>query len=243
MKIIAVFIIILSLFAARVAIRSSTTGINYYISPSGNDANTGTSADNPFLSIQKALDLAQPGDTVNLAPGIYHQDIVTRRNGAATTPITLTGTVYAVVKGAGNARIFEVNHDYIPLQQFTIDGLFGNTNSPSGYRDKLLYLQGKETRKGVEGVKIFNMIFINAGGECLRLRYFGQNNEVAFSRFENCGVYDFRFGAGGKNGEAVYIGTAPEQRGDGKNPTSDPDQSTANWIHHNFMNTLGNECV
>ena len=45
------------------------------------------------------------------------------------------------------------------------------------------------------------------------------------------------------NGEGIYIGTAPEQRSDGKNPTSDPDESSSNWIHDNIFDTQGNECV
>jgi hypothetical protein len=75
------------------------------------------------------------------------------------------------------------------------------------------------------------------------MRYFAQHNEIGFSRFESCGVHDFKFHAGKRNGEAIYIGTAPEQRGNGENPTADPDQSSANWIHDNSFNTQGNECV
>ena len=83
----------------------------------------------------------------------------------------------------------------------------------------------------------------NAGGECVRLRYFAQDNEIAHNTITSCGVHDFRFKDGGKNGEGVYIGTAPEQLKDKKNPTTDPDQSNNNWIHHNNFNTQGNECV
>jgi hypothetical protein len=56
-------------------------------------------------------------------------------------------------------------------------------------------------------------------------------------------MYDFKFSGGGKNGEAIYIGTAPEQRADGKNPDVAVDRSTDNWIHHNTFDTQGNECV
>ena len=83
----------------------------------------------------------------------------------------------------------------------------------------------------------------NGGGECIRFRYFSQYNEVAYSQIVHCGAFDFKFDDGGKNGEGVYIGTAPEQRGDGRNPTKDVDQSNNNWIHHNTFNTQGNECV
>jgi hypothetical protein len=215
----------------------------YYIDPAGSDTNTGTTVTSAFKSIQKAIDLAQPGAVITLAPGDYMQDVHSARDGLANAPITIVGPAGARVHGAGGARIFEINHDNITLDGFTIDGLAGNTNSISGYRDKLLYVQGKQPRDGVSGLKVLNMTFTNAGGECIRLRYFAQRNEIARSTISNCGIHDFRFGAGGKNGEGIYIGTAPEQRGDGKNPTTDPDQSNGNWLHDNRFNTQGNECV
>src|SRR5262249_35218623 len=162
----------------------------------------------------------QPGETIVLAPGAYLQDIVSRRAGAEGAPITIKGPAEAVLKGGGNGRIFEINHDYLTLDGFTIDGLWGDAGSASGYRDKLLYVLGKAPRDGVSGLRVLNMTFKNAGGECLRLRYFAQHNEIAGSTFAGCGVHDFKFNGGGKNGEAIYIGTAPEQRGDGKNPTT-----------------------
>jgi parallel beta helix pectate lyase-like protein len=112
-----------------------------------------------------------------------------------------------------------------------------------GYREKLLYAIGTAPHDGIVGLKVLHMTFRNAGGECLRLRYFAQRNEVAFSTFTGCGVHDFKFKAGKRNGEGIYIGTAPEQRGNGENPTADPDQSNDNWVHHNAFDTQGNECV
>jgi hypothetical protein len=83
----------------------------------------------------------------------------------------------------------------------------------------------------------------NAGGECVRLRYFAEKNEIADSLIRNCGLRDFVFDGDGKNGEGVYIGTAPEQQKDGTNPTKDKDVSKNNWVHHNTFDTQGNECV
>lgn len=46
----------------------------YYVSPSGSDTNSGTSAGSPFKSIQRAVNLARnPGDTVLVMPGEYRQ--------------------------------------------------------------------------------------------------------------------------------------------------------------------------
>jgi parallel beta-helix repeat protein len=232
-----------ALAAPMMALPTYAAGVSYYVNPQGSDSNRGTSPDAPLKTIQQALRLAQPGDVITLAPGDYFQDVTTERNGLREAPITITGPANAVLKGAGNGRIFQVNHDYLTLNGFTIDGLHGNAGARDGYRDKLLYALGTEQRAGVIGMRVLNMTFKNAGGECVRLRYFAQQNEIANSTFQNCGVHDYRFSAGGKNGEGIYIGTAPEQLGDGKNPTTDPDQSNGNWIHHNTFNTQGNECV
>src|SRR5262245_6664203 len=193
--------------------------------------------------IQSALNRAQPGDTIELAAGDYYEDLVTVRSGKPGAPITLHGPQNAVLHGAGGARVFQVFHDYITFDGFTFDGLAGDPTKASSYRDKLLYAIGTSPQDGVEHLRVLNMTFRNSGGEALRLRYFAKHNEVAYSHFENIGIADFRFGAGGKNGEAIYLGTSNNQWADGKNPTAEPDGSTDNWIHHNTFNTRGNEAV
>jgi len=231
--------------ATRALTLTPTTikGTIYYVSPSGNDINSGTNSTNAWKTIQKAIDAAKPGDGISLASGIYTQDIITKTNGTKDAPITIFGPKDAVINGAGSARIFEINHNFIVLKGFTLDGLFGNADSKDGYRDKLLFVQGKGIREGVSGLKVLNMTFKNAAGECLRLRYFAHDNEVAGSTFGPCGIADFKFPSDSKNGEGIYIGTSSNQWADGKNPTNDPDGSTRNWIHHNAFNTQGNECV
>ena len=216
--------------------------VTYHVSPLGDDQSPG-SREKPLATIQKAVDLAGAGATVQLGEGTYRQDVRTRRNGTMGAPITISGPPTAVVQGAGAGRVFEVNHDHHVLQGFTIDGLHGPPVDASGYRDKLLFVQGKQKRSGVTGLRVLDMTIENAGGECVRFRYFAQRNEIAGTTITNCGVFDFRFGGGGKNGEGIYIGTAPEQTGDGKNPTDDPDQSNDNLIHDNRVDTQGNECV
>lgn len=66
----------------------------YYVSPAGDDANTGTTESDAFLSIQRAADIVEPGDTVLILPGTYtstnpDRDIVKiRRSGEAGRWIT-----------------------------------------------------------------------------------------------------------------------------------------------------------
>ncbi len=218
--------------------------LHYYVAPAGNDNNSGTAVDKPFKTIQHALWLVEPGDTIYLGPGDYAEDVSTQRDGLPDAPITIIGPATAVVHGTGKISIaFLVNHDDYTLVGFTIDGLHGDPTQAKGYTDKLLYAQGYQPRKGVNHLRVLNMTLQNAGGECLRLRYFAQHNEIAYTTIRNCGRQDFEFGDGGKNGEGIYVGTSSNQWDDGKNPTADADESTDNWIHHNAINTQGSECV
>ncbi len=220
------------------------TGKKYYVSSTGNDNLDGLSEKSALFTIQNAIDLLQPGDGVILADGTYLQDFVTRRNGTDSKPIIITGSKKAVIKGSGkNQRIIEINHDFQILKGFTVDGLNGDNNDEKNYRDKLIYAQGNEPLNGITGLRILDMDLKNAGGECVRIKYFAQKNEIAHNNIVGCGAYDFIFKGEGKNGEGIYIGTAPEQIADDKNPTQDIDLSNDNWIHDNFINTQGNECV
>ena len=102
-------------------------------------------------------------------------------------------------------------------------------------------LIGRSEQAGITGVQLLHMQLRNAGGECVRMKYFAHHNEVAHSTITDCGVDDFHGNGNGKNGEGIYIGTAPEQLH--RNPTIKLDRSHGNWIHHNYFETRGNECV
>lgn len=220
-------------------------GVTYFVSPSGDDDNDGRSEATAFATIQKAMDMMMPGDGAVLLDGTYFQDFASVRDGEKGRRIVVKGTERAIVKGSGEKdHIAEIRHDHIVLFGFSIDGLGGGDGSKKKhYRDRLVHIEGREPMRGVTGAKIIGMHLSNAGGECLRIRYFSRENEVAYNTVRHCGVYDFRFDSGGKNGEGVYIGTAPEQARKGKNITKDVDASDDNWIHHNDIDTQGNECV
>ncbi len=226
-----------------IALSQISSNQHFFVDPSGDDGNDGLTPTTPFATIQHALQTAQPGDTIHLAPTTFEQNVVTVRDGLADAPITITGTSESIIKGNDGERIFQVFHSYITLEGFTIDGRRPDKdeNSREGYRNKLLYAEGKEPQKGITGLRLLNMNFRNAGGECVRLRYFVQYSEVAYSTFKNCGIYDFRLNGGGKVGEGIYVGTSSEQWGE--NPTNEPDQTAFNWIHHNQFETHGNECI
>lgn len=222
---------------------AQSDGVQYYVNPQADKNNNGASPSTPFRIIQHALQLAQPGDTIHLQPGHYYQDVYTVRDGKPGQPITIVGTANAVVHGLTSNRIFQVHHDYISLIGFTIDGLRRNAepNRMGAFREKLLYVIGYDKRDGVQHLRVLGMTFRNAGEECLRIKYFAHHNEIAYSTFHDCGIWDFVYDAHGVVGEAIYIGTSSKQWD--INLTIEPDISAYNWVHHNFMDTQGNECV
>ncbi len=58
----------------------------------------------PHASIQAALDSAAPGDTIRLAPGVYHENITFKASGRIDSPITLEGSGPAtIIDGADPA--------------------------------------------------------------------------------------------------------------------------------------------
>lgn len=207
----------------------------------------------PSDSIQKALEDVQPGDTLFLEDGTYNQDFTSVRSGTIDKRITITGSKKAIVKGEKNSRMIQIFHSYITLDGFTVDGQSGDGSKEEDFTDKLIYVHGQEKPKtlkrngkeflsSIDGMKITNMKIENAGGECCRMRYFITFFEFSGNHVENCGVHDFVFGGmAAVNGETLYVGTSSNQWGDGKNPTSGPDQSKYGHIHHNVLKSEGNE--
>lgn len=72
------------------------TGRAWWVAASGSDAAAGTSAA-PLRTIQRAVDLAQPGDEIRVRPGVYHEAVTTPRSGSAASPISLTADQPGVV--------------------------------------------------------------------------------------------------------------------------------------------------
>lgn len=55
-----------------------------------------------------------------------------------------------------------------------------------------------------------NTVHVNRG-ECVRLKRFVMNPDITGNIIEKCGLFDFTFDDGNKNGEGVYIGTSTDQ--------------------------------
>lgn len=211
---------------ARAALPTATAAKKtVYVSTTGTDAPERGSAKDPYRTITYALAQVTPGTRVEVAEGTYKEFITTSKNASAQQPIVLAAKDKVVLKGDDKSgRIMELKHDYYIIDGFEFTG-----------KDILLWMQDADHSL------ITNNYFHHAQGECVRLKYHSSANVIEKNRIEHCGIEDFTLKGGGKNGEGVYIGTAPEQLN--RNPTPESDGSDANIVANNTIATRGNECV
>jgi len=107
------------------------SGITYYVSGSGSDSNSGLSTTTPFLTLQHAASVTQPGDTVYAMSGTYTNSCAS----CDVLDITAPGTANAwitykaypgqtpVISFNGWAGVFfEPTAAYVEVNGFTIIG-------------------------------------------------------------------------------------------------------------------------
>jgi|SRR3989344_271036 len=225
-----------------------------YVAATGADIIGNGSVDKPFKTIQYALNLAQPGTTIFVKPGIYKEHLVTKTDGTAQAPIILQAQGKVVLKGADNTRLFDLFHDYYILEGFEFDGGYNDTKSVDQTIDKLLWVETANFNK------IRYNYFHHAQGECIRNLFFSEGNVYEYNTIENCGLRDFvqYRGESYKNGEGIYIGISPGQIDPAKCKSDQckaliaekglkqygRETYTKNiTVKHNFVDTHGNECV
>ncbi|MDH4471422.1 MAG: T9SS type A sorting domain-containing protein [Fluviicola sp.] len=97
---------------------------DYYVSPSGNDGNTGN-VGGPWQTLQYAVDQLQPGDVLHVGAGSYNEKITLNVSGTAGNPIRITGGFpLPVIDGSGltsqNALIAIFNQSYITINQLEL---------------------------------------------------------------------------------------------------------------------------
>lgn len=103
------------------------TGDVYYVSPTGDDANPGTAGE-PFGTLQRAADAAQPGDHVYLLDGVYAERLIPPRSGSAGAFVTYAlapTATEAVIDGAGldtdgDGLVFLSGVSYVRLCDLTV---------------------------------------------------------------------------------------------------------------------------
>lgn len=194
-------------------------GRSWHVSPDGDDEAAGSESE-PLKTLAAALHRAQSGDRIELAPGTYEGDVQTEREG-----VTITGPKEAVIHGPENKRGIEIRHDGTVLRGFTIERV-----------DIAVWIFGADE------CVIEDLMVRDIGGEGLRIKNGSSNNIVRGCWFVRMGLEGFNVAAGRKNGEGVYIGTAPEQRSR-NDPPNVPDRCTGNLIEDCTFDTEAAEAV
>jgi hypothetical protein len=139
--------------------------------------------------------------------------------GAPIRVVGRPGAHLAGPHGRARGRLVQVLHDYVTVASLELSDA-----------NILVWVQG------ASHVRLLRSRLHDAGGEYVRLKGFAKANEVAGNVIARCGRARFNLATGTKNGEAVYIGTAPEQAG------GRPDRSDGNRVHHNRIAATA-ECV
>jgi Protein of unknown function (DUF1565) len=214
-----------------------------WVSPTGDDANDG-SRSAPLRSIQVAINRSWPGDTVELLAGDYHEDFITYRDGEPNRPITVRGPREAIVRGdpAADARMIEVRHSHTVLTGFTVDGDWrpDRVEPRERYRNKLVFVTGDAPGRGPTDIRLSGLNLRNAGSECVRFKYGVSDSVFEKNTIDRCGRYFFgQVMLTNKNGEGLYLGTAPNQLPLG----SGPDRVRNIRVIGNTIDSHAAECV
>ena len=131
-----------------------TDGAVHFVSPSGDDSAPGTS-EQPWATVQKALDALNPGESAVIRGGTYVEDLVMRRAGTADAPMVLSAQEGETVvlrpaseEGDTYAVRFSDAAAYVRLQGFVIEGATGTSSTNVYFEDEVhdIELSGNEIR-------------------------------------------------------------------------------------------------
>jgi len=160
-----------------------------YVSPSGNDANSGISAGAAFRTAAKALSVVRPGQTIVFGAGNYPPLVISGKNGVNEAPITIRAARNAIFSSgrfdAGASVSIRDSSNVI------LDGLVA-TRSLFGIMSER-----------VRNVSIQNSHVHNIGQEAIHVRYQSSYVLISGNRIHDTGM---RGGTYARYGEGVYVG-------------------------------------
>jgi hypothetical protein len=189
-----------------------------HVKPDGTLTNAGTE-ESPLGSINRAVNIADTGDTVYVHPGEYTELVEAEVGGDPDNPVTLTGPKEAVLKPPGRKEspVLAIDDSYFHLTGLTINGLL-NPDAPedpeSYHADKLVSINSDPNGPDdyLEGLVVSPHAL---GGAAQSLINSVQFKDSEIGGFEVIGPAGTRWIFGdddGHNGEIVYLGTAPDNR-------------------------------
>ncbi len=119
---IATFLLVTFSLLKTINIEAQT---NYYVSPTGSNANNGTSMAAAWATVQNAATKATPNSIVNIVAGTYNELVTINVNGTSGNPITFknyqNGTV--IISGSGFSGAYSNLITIENKSNIVIDGL------------------------------------------------------------------------------------------------------------------------
>jgi hypothetical protein len=189
--------------------------------PDGVDGCDDGSVVDSASTLQSALDRAQPGDVIQIAPGTYTGNFVITPSGTPSDPITLCGSVDSILDGGdveGGYVVHLNGASYWHLVGFTV------TNGQKGVM-----------ADGTVGSVIRGLTVTRIGDEAIHLRRFSTDNLVTGNDVSVTGLRREKFG------EGIYIGTAESNWCDITG--CEPDTSDRNVVEDNTIHQTTAEAI
>lgn len=175
-------------------------GIDYYVSTSGNDHNSGSKS-SPFRTIQYAASIVYPGDIVHVLPGTYPEAVNVTRSGSSSARIRFISDSEWAAKITGNGTIadaFMVRSNYVDVVGFEVTNttgyqgieLYGSYDRALGNHVHNVWAHGCTDWRGGAGINSSN--------------YAGTGNQIIGNLVHDIG--DFAYGCASVHG--IYIANA-----------------------------------
>ena len=171
--------------------------------------------------LQQALGLTGPGDSIQLADGVYEGNFVATGVGTEAAPIFLCGSPATILDGGDSSNGYVLHLD--GAQWWRVVG-FTVRNGQKG-----VMLDGS-SNSILQGMTVEDI-----GDEGVHLRAGSSDNQVLDNTVRRTGLRKQQYG------EGIYVGTAKSNWGEYS--AGQPDQSDRNVISGNTISETGAESV
>lgn len=195
------------------------------------------SRESPLPTITAALNVAGPGDTVQVAPGEYVERVEPPEGGEPGAPITVTGPPDAVLKSdPAEYNVVLIRQNHFHLTGLTIDGL-ENPDEPDE-ADSYSRAQLVQVRPPTRSDQYLRDVVIaphRIGNTMKSLVSIERTRDAEVGPFRVIGPAGAKYlftDEAGHNGEIVYLGTSPTNLGTDWHPWTDYDQTSNVRVHH-----------
>lgn len=103
-----------------------------YVSPSGNDSNSGRSASSPLRTVTKAASMVRPGDVVYLRGGVYPMEVKFRTSGTASNKIVWASYPgeWAIFDGGSRRKGVDMDRVWVDGADHNVFANFEVRNGP-----------------------------------------------------------------------------------------------------------------